>query len=94
MRLLTRYWIIFDVPRDSHFSHLKMGCGITAFDYSDALSIARKNIFIDIEMPSIILYTENIDMNTLDQNHIIPNMLPSNCRGVWFPNGFQNFYSN
>ncbi|EAZ97904.1 hypothetical protein MELB17_13567 [Marinobacter sp. ELB17] len=31
-------------------------------------------------------YIENIDVQTLDRDHVIPNMGVCTERGIWFPN--------
>jgi hypothetical protein len=31
---------------------------------------------------------ENLDIRTLDQGHVIPNMKDPTLRGVWFPLGY------
>jgi len=33
---------------------------------------------------------EDVDVRTLDQGHVIPNMLPPDRRGVWYPMGYES----
>jgi len=33
---------------------------------------------------------EDVDIRTLDQGHVIPNMLPPSWRGIWFPLGYSS----
>jgi hypothetical protein len=28
---------------------------------------------------------ENVDIRTLDQNHVVPNIGPCNVHGLWYP---------
>jgi hypothetical protein len=84
---LTRYWFEFE---SADFQVWSWGCGVTAYNYSDALSIMKERIFKTVEMPPIKKYTENIDINLLDQGHVIPNMYAPNFRGIWFPLGLQD----
>jgi hypothetical protein len=84
--MLTRYWFEFEPQA---FRVWSIGCGVTAFNYSDALSIMKQAMFKTEDLPPIKKCTENIDIRTLDQGHVIPNMGPPNFRGIWFPQGYQ-----
>jgi hypothetical protein len=33
---------------------------------------------------------EDVDVTTLDANHVLPNMMPPSVRGVWYPIGYLN----
>jgi len=74
---LRRYW--FESSKN-------IGVGITAYSLSDAKiildSAIRRNTWFDVNVIDII---EDVDVRTLDQGHVIPNMNPPNFRGVWFP---------
>jgi hypothetical protein len=86
---MIRYWFEFDfesyvpVPFGT-----KMGCGVTAFSYEDALSIINDKIFNKNPIAPIKRIVENIDVSTLDAGHILPNIGLSNVRGIWFPLGY------
>lgn len=84
--MLTRYWFEFD--DDNLLPQVKIGCGVTAFTYEDALNLIRKKIFEDAALPEIRIVIENIDVSILDTGHILPNMNPPNFRGIWFPRGY------
>ncbi len=82
---LIRFWFKFEndpIP-------LKLGCGVTAFNDIDALTIIKELVFKNKDLPEVTTKIENIDITTLDQNHIVPNMYSPNFRGIWFPIGFQ-----
>lgn len=86
---MNRYWFEFEF--DSAFNlppGIAIGCGITAFDYNDALKILDDRIFNAMKRPLFKRVVENIDVSTLDQGHVIPNMKPPVYRGVWFPLGY------
>lgn len=85
---LIRYWIEFDTQEELP-PGVQLGCGVTAIDYSDALNLIGKKIFNNQNTPQIKTCIENIDIRKLDQGHVIPNMLPPNSRGIWFPLGYQ-----
>ena len=61
-----------------------LGYGVTAASQNEAehllqtLGYPRKD-------ERVIEIVENIDLQTLDQNHVLPNAGPSVVRGVWFP---------
>ena len=74
--LLHRYWF----PSDGHF-----GVGVTAFSEDEAFRLAPQvahEMHWQISRDRVIV---DIDVRTLDQGHVIPNMRAPNVRGVWFP---------
>jgi hypothetical protein len=84
--MLIRFWLKFSpLPP----SPLNLGCGVTAYDYNDALTLLRERVFVGKLMPKIVEVVEDVDIRTLDTNHIIPNMESPAIRGVWFPMGFR-----
>ncbi|MBN8861712.1 MAG: hypothetical protein J0H29_25235 [Sphingobacteriales bacterium] len=83
---LKRYWFEFDIENVFAFPPgIGLGCGVTAINYDDAIQIMDKKIFYNIKMPPIKKYIEDIDINQLDQYHVIPNMNIPTERGIWFP---------
>ncbi len=70
--LLTRYWFS---------NNDNLGYGVTAFSVEDANSLLKRaSLETDDQHP-----ISDIDIRTLDQGHVIPNMGPPNIRGIWFP---------
>jgi hypothetical protein len=87
MRLYRRYWFRFeisDIP-----TPLNLGCGVTACDYDDALTLLRERVFPGRELPRIVECIEDVDVSTLDRNHVRPNMGVVVYPGVWFPLGYE-----
>ncbi|MGK2950143.1 MAG: hypothetical protein ACSLFP_16350 [Acidimicrobiales bacterium] len=78
---LRRYWLTFESEQTP--VELGHGCGVTAFDLDDALDLVAERIGSTVPAPSSV--TEDVDVSTLDAGHVLPNMLPPNERGVWFP---------
>ena len=77
-RELRRFWITSpDWP-------LCQGYGVTAFSRQDALEMLR-DLRCDLPDPESILITEDVDLESLDPNHVHCNMGPIVVRGVWFP---------
>ena len=86
-QLLTRFWLKFSpLP----YNPLNLGCGVTAYSYDDAISLLRRRVFKDEELPTIVSVIENVDVSTLDQRHVIPNMGVCVDRGIWFPLGYDD----
>ena len=86
MNLLRRYWFKFEpVPEPTP---LNLGCGITAFDYEDAVNILNKKIIPRQAALKIAEVSENVDVSLLDDKHVLPNIGSVNIRGVWFPKGY------
>jgi hypothetical protein len=63
-----------------------LGCGVTAFGREDALGLIAEAVFAAKAMPPIKNVIEDVDITTLDEGHVIPNMGAPSERGVWFPN--------
>ena len=80
---LVRYWFIL---RSS--TGFTRQVGVTAYDYADALLLIKEKVVSFKESPAVVSFTENIDVSTLDANHILPNMAPPTMRGIWYPMGF------
>jgi len=90
---LKRYWFEFDFNGHDIIPGVIIGCGVTGFDYDDAIGIIQKNVFKDKPIPKIKKVIEDVDVSTLDQGHVVPNMLTPNWRGIWFPIGHLSIYS-
>ncbi|MDO8388733.1 MAG: hypothetical protein Q7T13_20335 [Polaromonas sp.] len=84
MTFLQRFWFSFeDLPP---YSSLRSGCGVTAYDYDDAVEILKEKVFSQA-LPNLAVI-EGVDIHTLDKNHVLPNMGLVTQRGVWFPLGY------
>lgn len=80
---LKRFWFSFEkLPSPSV---VNIGCGVTAFDRTDAELLLRASVFKGRTFPTIIGCIENIDVSKLDPLHVLPNMGQVTVRGVWFP---------
>ena len=87
---LRRYWIEFDpTDRDRLPIGVAIGCGVTAFAFEDAIGLIKERVFGHEDLPKIDQIIEDVDVSTLDQGHVIPNMLPPVYRGIWYPGGYQ-----
>ena len=76
-KLLIKYW--FQAEEG-------MGVGVTAYNLEDAISLIKLESIVEDFKPKLDTYIENINIQELDQNHVIPNMGVCSIRGVWFPN--------
>ena len=83
--MLHRYWFRFSGELSRG---LALGCGVTAFDRDDARRVLTERVFRDTPLPDIVEEIEDIDISTLDDRHVRPNMTVPLTRGVWFPLGF------
>ena len=81
---LRRYWIRFAAA--SGCGTPRPGCGVTAYNYEDAIIVLRETVFSGKPVPEIEEVIEDVDISTLDQKHVIPNMGAPIWRGVWYPN--------
>jgi hypothetical protein len=81
--VLRRYWFEFE-PISTPYP-LNPGCGVTAYNYADAVSLMRDSVFGGGDTPKITRFLEDVDVSKLDAGHVIPNMGSVLVRGVWFP---------
>jgi len=75
-QLLTRYW--FKTGPDT-------GLGVTGYSRGDAEQLLKKAGYASTDLRRVVEVVENIDVTTLDEGHIRPNMGPPSFRGVWYP---------
>jgi len=84
---LHRFW--FEFEREQGLSSkLLIGCGVTAYNQNDALSLIAEQVYENNETPRIVRVIENVDISKLDPAHVIPNMESPIWRGIWFPKGY------
>jgi hypothetical protein len=90
---LTRYWFEFHLSvEDEHPEGALLGCGVTARDYDDALSLLRERVWQGRELPAVRRVVEDVDVSSLDSDHVLPNLvMPPVWRGVWFPKGYADW---
>jgi hypothetical protein len=99
---LKRYWLEFDLPRSeaatvpetavstggrSSWALVTKGVGVTGADIDECLDIVQQRIFGGA-MPTVLKVVEDIDVSTLDEQVVLPNIEPPIWRGIWFPPGF------
>jgi hypothetical protein len=81
---IKTFWITF--ISNSLPSLFQKGCGVSAVDEFEALSIINSN-------KMVILYTSGVDnikpinIDDVEKNHILPNVGNFAVRGIWYPNG-------
>lgn len=81
--MLHRYW--FRLSSHGEPSVLNLGCGITAYDMEDAKRLMVQEVFSVFDTREVLEVIADVDVGTLDQGHVIPNMASPSNRGVWFP---------
>ncbi len=87
---LHRFWFEFDLSiEDSPPAGTLLGCGVSAYDYDDAINLIKERVFDDDKLPEITKEVRDVDVSTLDQNHVLPNMGIVTNRGIWFPLGYE-----
>ncbi|MDQ6785653.1 MAG: hypothetical protein M3033_02380 [Acidobacteriota bacterium] len=86
---LKRYWFKFDFPKPrlSHYGYIPPCgcCGITAFDYDDALKIMHRFLLRENEIPIFNQVVENVDVSAILDKDVHFNLGVSVWRGVWYP---------
>ena len=92
MKRLRRFWFEFEIPDDEagqQYEEFRLGCGVTAYSYGDALRILSEGPFRTRPLPNVRKVLEDVDVSTLDPGHVLPNMGVPTWRGVWFPRGYE-----
>lgn len=86
---MKRYWLEFALD-PTHVTDreafLLKGCGVTAHSRDDCLHLVMRVVLRGDRLPEVRDVIENVDVSTLDKNHVLPNMGLVTERGVWFPN--------
>jgi len=90
---MRRFWIRFRAPVNGDRSRsldptVQRGVGVTAHSLEAALRLVQERIFAMAELLMVEQVIEDVDIRTLDPNHILPNMEPPNWAGIWFPGGY------
>jgi hypothetical protein len=62
--------------------------GVTAYSEADALEILRYLVFPTTGLPEVAEVVADVDVRSLDQGHVIPNMHPPNWHGIWYPKAY------
>jgi hypothetical protein len=86
MLKLRRYWIRF--KRLDRPDPLNLDCGATAWTCDDALNLIAERVFSGGQLPEVVDVIEDVDVRTLDEGHVRPNMGDVTERGIWYPLGF------
>ena len=86
MAHLKKFWFCFEpFPKPSP---INLGCGVTAYNYDDAVYLLQDRVFGEHGVPRIVECIENIEQTALDQKHVLPNIGDAAIRGIWFPQGY------
>ena len=79
---LKRYWLTFERLGRPH--PVNLGCGVTARDYDDALSLVQA-AFPELIFGAPLAVVEDVDVSALDEKHIAPNLGNVLVRGISWP---------
>ena len=96
---LTRFWFEFELPPyplepGIHLDgpewwkpirRLTYGVGVTGWDRNDCLHMISRHLLDDDDLPPIRQEIVDVDIRTLDQLHVVPNMGVCSWRGIWYP---------
>jgi hypothetical protein len=87
--MIKRFWFEFfrsqEKPLPMGVQH---GCGLSAYNHDDAVELLKQKVFEGTELPTIENMVEDVDVSTLDNGHVLPNMGDVTIRGIWFPLGY------
>ena len=81
-----RFWFVFEpIGRPTA---LNLGCGVTAHDRADAVALLQTFVFPSEGPLKIIRVVEDVKLDDLEKNHVLPNLGKTYVRGIWFPQGY------
>ena len=84
---MKMFWFKFEkLPRPTI---INLGVGVSAYNYDDAIVLLRERMFGPNGPPVIEECLENVKMEDLEKNHVLPNIGNHLIRGVWFPQGYE-----
>lgn len=87
---MRRFWIEFPVD-DSTPLALVRGVGVTAENEDEALALVRRDVLRGEPLPLPSRIVPDVDVSTLDEHHVLPNVGVVIWRGIWFPSGFERW---
>ncbi len=82
---MHRFWIKFDVRFGGQTYGVLLGCGVTANNFDEAMKMCETVVFRGSPVPRVLSVIEDVDLASLDQKHVIPNIADPGRPGVWFP---------
>ena len=86
MKTVRKFWFRFEKLQRP--TALNLGCGVSAFDYEDALNLLKERIFGPNGPPPIVQCIEDVQISDLEKSHVLPNIGSMDIRGIWFPQGY------
>lgn len=88
---LHRYWFRWKLDASAGADPVpsrvgsSLGCGVTAVDVEDARNLISAIALDGGPLPPTADVVEDVDVRTLDEGHVRPNMGDPAVRGVWYP---------
>ena len=84
--MYRRFW--FEFQPIGRPSALNLGCGVTAHDHADAVALLQACVFPNEGHLEIVRVVEDVKLDDLEKNHVLPNLGETYMRGIWFPQGY------
>ena len=86
MKPLKLFWFKFKQPTPVI---INFGVGISAYNYCDAIALLQERMFGPNNVPLVEQYIEDVSLDNLEENHVLPDIGLINVRGIWFPQGYE-----
>lgn len=84
---MKTFWIDFEKTEGKNLPiGTWLGCGVTANNINDAVDLLKRNLFRDWELVPILSVKEDVSIDDLEKNHVLPNIGNIMIRGIWYPN--------
>lgn len=86
---MTSYWFEFEYSSEDLVPiGARLGCGVTARSYEDAVNLLSTKVFKGRPIPEVRQTIDGVKLSELDADHVRPNMGDTSIRGIWFPLGY------
>lgn len=81
------FWFKFEELPQLGIANL--GVGVSAYNHDDAIALFRERMFGPNGPPAIEQCVEDVSLDDLEKNHVLPNIGAVHVRGIWFPQGYE-----
>ena len=89
--MTRKFWFRFDIPASELPIGVGLGCGVNARSLELALEMVRERVFAG-PLPALSVVIEDVEISSLDEEHVLPNLGDVFAEGVWFPKGYEKPY--
>lgn len=93
---MRRFWITFDAASDTPVPpRMRLGVGVAAESEQAAVALLRDELVpAGGDLPPVREIVADVDVSTLDEQHVLRNIGVVTWRGIWWPPGFTRWHAD